>query len=112
MEIAPPATERAIRTLGKIPLPAPLKMAVGWLEGVVLALVLPVGVATAATVLSSSGVVVYNMRSVAKATLEKGSFETVVALGKASRSDAGAEGFKDARSNFPGAMTLDSDQYI
>lgn len=47
------------------------------------------------------------MRSVAKETLEKGKLETEDALGKASRSDAGADGSKDARSKFPGLNTLE-----
>jgi len=64
------------------------------------------GVATAATVLSNSGVAVYVIVSIAKATLVKGSLETEDALGKASRLDAGADGFKEARSKSPGLNTL------
>lgn len=68
-----------------------------------------VGVATAATVLSNSGVVVYNIRSDAKDTLENGRFVVEVALGKASLSDAGAFGFKEARSKSSGFNTLTKD---
>jgi hypothetical protein len=65
--------------------------------------------ATAATVLSNSGVVVYVIRSVAKATLEKGKLETEDALGNASRSDEGTDGSKEARSKTPGLSTLRRD---
>jgi ABC-type methionine transport system permease subunit len=70
--------------------------------------VLATDVATAAMVWSNLGVVVYAMRSVAKAiwTVEKGSWETADALGKATRWAAGAEGFKEARSKGPGLKTL------
>jgi hypothetical protein len=46
------------------------------------------------------------MRSPKKEMLEKGNSETAVALGKAMRSDAGADGFSEARSNSPGTKTL------
>jgi hypothetical protein len=67
-----------------------------------------VGVATAATVLSKAGVVEYPIRSVPKEMVENGSLETEVAPGKATRSDAGADGFKEARSNSPGLNTLEN----
>ena len=83
-------------------------------EGVALeldpgvAVALAGAVATAARVLSNTGVDVYSIGSgkSAKATLVKGSCETVVASGKARRSDAGALGFSEARSKSPGATTL------
>lgn len=65
-----------------------------------------VGVATAATVLSNSGVVVYIMRSDAKDTLENGRLVVEVALGNASLSEAGAFGSKEARSKSSGLNTL------
>ena len=70
---------------------------------------LDVEVATAATVWSNTGVVVYVMVSPANATLVKGrsSSSTTVALGNARRSDAGADGDKEARSKSPGARTLE-----
>jgi hypothetical protein len=71
------------------------------------------GVATAATVRSNSGVVVYVIRSVAKeiGTVEKGRLETEDALRKASLSDTGADGFKDVRSKSSGLNTLRGDQF-
>lgn len=64
-------------------------------------------IATVATVSSSAGVVVYVMVSKAKAVVEKGRLGTGDASGKASRSDAGVVGSKDARSKSPGLSTLD-----
>jgi hypothetical protein len=77
---------------------APVYVSIG--EPVVVASTPDVGVATAATVLRSSGVVVKVMRSPPKArdALAKGSSETEVAPSKATRLDAGAEGSREARS--------------
>jgi hypothetical protein len=52
------------------------------------------------------------MRSPKNETLENGSSETAVALGKAIRSDAGADGFSEARSNSPGTKTLKKDMLV
>jgi hypothetical protein len=52
------------------------------------------------------------MRSPKNETLEKGNSETAVALGKAMRSDAGADGFSEARSNSPGTKTLEKDVLV
>jgi hypothetical protein len=65
----------------------------------------PEVVATAAMVRRSSGVV-YVARSSKKETLEKGRLDTGEASGKTRRSEAGAEGSREARSNSPGANTL------
>jgi hypothetical protein len=52
------------------------------------------------------------MRSPKNEMLEKGNSETAVALGKAMRSDAGADGFSEARSNSPGTKTLEKDVLV
>jgi hypothetical protein len=83
-----------------------VKVAIGALDFVALALAAAVGVATAAMVWSNCGVVVYLMRSVANETLEKGRLEIEDAPGNANRSGAGADGFKEARSKSPGLNTL------
>jgi hypothetical protein len=95
---------------GKSPLPAPVNIGVDGFD--VVAVTLARGVATAAIVWSNFGVVVYVIRSVPKArgTVENGRLETEDALGKASRADAGADGFREARSKFPGLNTLRRNQ--
>lgn len=70
-------------------------------EVVVVAVALAgVGVANGISVFSNSGVVVYVMRSPTKASelLGNGSSDTAVALGKATRWDAGTSGSSEARS--------------
>jgi hypothetical protein len=52
------------------------------------------------------------MRSPKNEMLENGNSETAVALGKAIRSDAGADGFSEARSNSPGTKTLKKDMLV
>jgi hypothetical protein len=76
------------------------------LEDVAVASATSVG--TAATVRSNSGVVVNVIRSPPNASeaLGKGSVSTEVAPGKARRSDAGADGEKEARSKSLGLSTL------
>ena len=76
---------------------------------IAVALAMPVAVATAATVLSSSGVVEYVIISPPNASeaVARGRVDTADALGKATRSTAGAEGSREARLNSPGARTLD-----
>jgi hypothetical protein len=112
--VIPRATDKAATAPGIIPLPAPVYsegdgpvgVEVASAPGVVIASA--VGVATAIMVCSSTGVDVYSigLGKSAKAMLEKGRLATEVAPGKASRSGAGADGCKEARSNSPGANTL------
>ena len=78
-------------------------------DAVVDTLMLGVGVASAATVFSSSGVVEYVITSPENARLAlpvRGRLETGVALGKAMREAAGADGVRLLREKFPGARTL------
>lgn len=116
----PTATESAATAPGNNPIPAPVYSGSDGPDGVDVAFAPGVAVAsaeavaTAAMVLSNTGVDVYNIGSgrSAKATLVKGRLETGVASGKARRSDAGADGFREARSKSPGAMTLGRGQHI
>jgi hypothetical protein len=69
---------------------------------------LGVGVASAATVLSNSGVVEYVITSPknARLALARGRCDTGLAPGKATREASGADGFKSLREKFLGARTL------
>lgn len=104
----PIATERPKIMPGNRLLPPLVGTVVGLPEVVAVALAAPVAVAvaTAATVLSRLGVAVKAIMSVAKETLVKGRLETEDAPEKATRSEAGAAGFREDLSKFPGLKTL------
>ena len=89
--------------------PLPVKVAAGGRETEgTSAVACCVGVASAATVRRSSGVVVYVMISPANASdaLGKGRLVTTDALANATRSAAGALGLMEARLNGDGFRTL------
>jgi len=94
----PTAAPRARPAPGSSAPAAPVKVSIG--DPVLVAFAPAVGVASAATVFSNSGVVVNVMRSPPKArdALVNGSAETAVAPSNATRSDAGASGSSEARS--------------
>lgn len=109
----PTATAIAIPASITISLAAPVNVAICGpvLEGVVVALAsvfIASVVGTAIAVFSSSGVVVYVIRSPknVSAVLGNGSAETGEALGKARREAAGARGLIEERSKGAGARTL------
>lgn len=86
-------------------LPSPVDSG-SWADDAEVEVIFGRAVATAATVWSSSGVVVYGMISNSKVTLEKGRLDTGDALGKATRSDAGLLGLNEDRSKGAGLKTL------
>lgn len=105
------ATKSANTERGKTLLPVPVNVATGELvfDAVTVPLAVgdapAVGTASAATVLSSSGVEVYFIASSPKDTVVNGSSATEDAPGKARRS-GGAAGLRVDRSKGPGANTL------
>lgn len=120
MAAAPTAPTSAIPFAAAATLAAPVNSAIV-ADALLVAVVIPltadavvetpmfgVGVASAATVFSSSGVVEYVITSPknARPVLARGKCDTGLAPGKATRKAAGAEGFRSFREKFPGARTL------